>query len=147
MLDQQLIKEFNLQVATQLESLQEVLQWFERLIAPSLPDKIIWQCEVALSEAFTNIVRHAHQHLPSTTPIEIQICLFQQFIEIKIWDWGESFDLMSQLQSNKRKQSNPLEKENGRGLEIVEKLMDEFQYLRLENKRNCSIMKKSFFNY
>ncbi|MFP4009877.1 MAG: ATP-binding protein, partial [Spirulinaceae cyanobacterium] len=53
------IQEFNLQLKTQLESLEEVLEWFEGIALKYLSDQAYWQCQLALTEGFTNAVRHA----------------------------------------------------------------------------------------
>ncbi|MEO0848421.1 MAG: ATP-binding protein, partial [Cyanobacteria bacterium J06648_1] len=45
------VKQYHLQVTTELEALKEVLQWFEGLVFPLVPQKMGWQCEVALVEA------------------------------------------------------------------------------------------------
>ena len=96
------IKQFHLQVGTKLEALQEVLQWFESLISPNLSKTTGWQCEVALTEAFTNAVRHAHHNLPTSTPIDLEVKLCDSFLEMRVWDRGKSFDLKAQLQANEK---------------------------------------------
>jgi serine/threonine-protein kinase RsbW len=50
-----------------------------------------------VSEAFTNAVRQAHKNLPRETPIELEITVFNERLEIKIWDWGEPFDFQPKL--------------------------------------------------
>jgi serine/threonine-protein kinase RsbW len=50
-----------------------------------------------VSEAFTNAVRHAHKNLPRETRIDLEITVFNARLEIKIWDWGELFDLQAKL--------------------------------------------------
>jgi serine/threonine-protein kinase RsbW len=50
-----------------------------------------------VSEAFTNAVRHAHKNLPRETPFELEITVFNERLEIKIWDWGEPFDFQPKL--------------------------------------------------
>lgn len=137
------IQQFNIQVKTKLEELQEVLQWFEGLVFPSIPKKMGWQCEVALVEAFTNAVRHAHHNLPETTPIELEVEFFPNFLEMRIWDRGIPFDLNAELKANEL-EVNSLEKEGGRGLQFINKLTDEIQYLNLPNHRNCLVMRKKY---
>jgi serine/threonine-protein kinase RsbW len=139
----QAIQQFHLQVKTELEALKEVLQWFEGLVFPSIPQKMGWQCEVALVEAFTNAVRHAHQNLPKNTPIELEVKLFPSFLEMRIWDQGQPFDLKAKLQKGEKEVSS-LEKEGGRGLQFINKLTDELQYLNLPNRRNCLVMRKKY---
>ena len=139
----QAIQQFHLQVETELEALKEVLQWFEGLVFPSIPRNVGWQCEVALVEAFTNAVRHAHQNLPKNTPIELEVKLFSSFLEMRIWDQGQPFDLKAKLQKGE-KEASSLEKEGGRGLQFIKKLTDELQYLNLPNRRNCLVMRKKY---
>ncbi|WP_036478021.1 ATP-binding protein [Myxosarcina sp. GI1] len=140
----QTIQQFEIQVKTKLEELQAVLQWFESLVFPSIPQKMGWQCEVALVEAFTNAVRHAHHNLPETTPIELEVEFFPNFLEMRIWDRGKPFDLNAKLKASEL-EVNSLEKEGGRGLQFIKKLTDELQYLNLPNRRNCLVMRKKYY--
>lgn len=144
MTNQQATKRFHLQVETELEALRQVLQWFESIVFPSLPQKMGWQCEVALVEAFTNAVRHAHHNLPKTTPIDLEVRLFPGFLEMCVWDRGEPFNLKDKLQDSLENNSPPLEREGGRGLQFMKKLTDDMQYLRLSDRRNCLVMRKKY---
>jgi len=137
------VKQYHIQVKTELEALKEVLQWFESLVFPLVPQKIGWQCEVALVEAFTNAVRHAHQNLPETTPIDLEVKLLPSFLEMRIWDRGEPFDIKAKLRKSER-EANLMEREGGRGLQFINKLTDELQYLNLPNHRNCLVMRKNY---
>jgi serine/threonine-protein kinase RsbW len=141
-----LLQQFRLQVNTELINLVEVLQWFERTAQPFLSENYCWQCLVALAEGFTNTVRYAHVHLPATTPIEIEVNLFADVLEIRIVDFGRPFDLKAKLKSLSSVPENPLEKEGDRGLFLMHKLMDDLQYIRLPNQRNCLIMRKKILN-
>ncbi|MGK7933773.1 MAG: ATP-binding protein [Microcystaceae cyanobacterium] len=134
---------FHLQVPTQIEALNEVLNWFETHISPIVPQRCGWEVKLALSEGFTNIVHYAHQHLPSTTPISLEIRVLQQQLEIKIWDFGDPFDFTAKLNVLKNLQQDPLEKEHERGLFLMNTIMDELQYVRVED-RNCLVMRKEF---
>jgi serine/threonine-protein kinase RsbW len=144
------LQQSRLQVKTDLEAITEVWQWFEQFTSPLLPQLFWWECEVALTEGFTNVVRHAHQHLPQTTPIEIELKVFAQYLEMRIWDRGKPFDLQAKLQSLcqeqsdalEQEQSDALEREGGRGLIFMHKLMDELDYLRGSDGRNCLLLRK-----
>lgn len=138
------VKQYHLRVQTELEALKEVLQWFEGLVFPLVPQKMGWQCEVALVEAFTNAVRHAHQNLPKNTPIDLEVKLLPNFLEMRIWDRGKPFDIEDKLRTSEREASS-MEKEGGRGLQFIKKLTDELQYLNLPNHRNCLVMRKRYF--
>lgn len=137
------VKQYHLQVKTELEDLKEVLQWFEGLVFPLVPQKMGWQCEVALVEAFTNAVRHAHQNLPKNTPIDLEVELQPNFLEMRIWDRGQPFDFKAKLLKGEQEASS-IEKEGGRGLQFIKKLTDELQYLNLPNHRNCLVMRKKY---
>ncbi len=136
-------KKFQLQVATKLEALQDVLKWYEELISPCLPKKTGWQCEVALVEAFTNAVRHAHQDLPTNTPIYLEVELYPNSLEMRVWDRGKPFDLKAQLQANQDNVTS-LDKEGGRGLQFIKKLTDDLQYLTHLDYGNCLVIKKRY---
>ncbi|SKB14259.1 conserved hypothetical protein [Planktothrix sp. PCC 11201] len=142
MINSALLAQSNLQVKTTLTSLEDVLIWFENIALDFLPSDIFHQCQIALTEGFTNAVRHAHCALPETTPIELEVRIFSPWIEIKIWDRGEPFDLEKTLESLIKMHADPLEHEGGRGLIFMSKLMDELHYIRLDDQRNCLVMKK-----
>lgn len=143
MISEQTKRKFHLQVDTKLTRLKEVLVWFEGLIIPYLPQKTAWQCEVALAEAFTNAVRHAHHDLPTSTPIDLEVELFANSLEIRVWDCGKPFDLKAQLLANEDN-LNSIEKEGGRGLQFIKKLTDELQYLTSSDYRNCLVIRKKY---
>ena len=144
--DEQPLKQDCLQVETDLEALPEVLKWCEQFISPLLPPTFCWECTTAFIEGFTNAVRHAHKNLPQTTPIELELKLFPQYLEMRIWDQGEPFDLLAQLQEIieeiRQKKIDPLDMENHRGLLWMDQLMDELAYERLPNQRNCLLLRK-----
>jgi len=137
-----LVQQFRLQQKTELNSTTKVLQWLEQNLQPLIPEKVYWQCQVALIEAFTNIVRHAHHNLPRNTPIEIQINMYEHYVEMCIWDWGEPFDIASYLQSINPLECNSIDREEGRGLYIIDQLMDEIEQRRVNQERNCLVMRK-----
>lgn len=140
--NQKLLQQSRLQVETNLTALTEVLEWFEQFTEPLLPQRFRWQCQIVLVEGFTNAVRHAHQHLPPTTLIELELSVFTHCFEMRIWDWGEPFDLHAKLHSLCQENHNPLDKEGGRGLMFMQQLTDELCYQRLPDGRNCLLMRK-----
>lgn len=58
--------------------------------------------KLILSEAFTNIIKYAHQNLLPETPVEIEISLLESVIEIKIWDFGPPFAFEQELEKGSR---------------------------------------------
>lgn len=137
------VQQYHLQVKTELEALKDVLHWFEGLVFPLLPQKTGWQCEVALVEAFTNAVRHAHQGLPQTTPIDLEVKVLPNVLEMRIWDQGQSFNLQEKLRKGEQ-EAGLMDREGGRGLQFIKKLTDELHYLNLPNERNCLVMRKKY---
>lgn len=91
------VQKISLQVNNHLNALTEVLEWFEQLEDLSLPNQVWWGCQLALAEGFTNAVRHAHKDLPHSTPIQLEVTVFKGYLELRIWDGGQYFDLNAKL--------------------------------------------------
>ncbi len=132
-----------LKVNTNLDALSRVLSWFEQINQPPLPNqKIWWQCQTLMIEGFTNIVEHAHKNLPSETPIEMEAVRLNQKIEIRIWSFGEFFDMEAKLQKISELEEN--EEERGRGLKIISAIADTLSYERMMDNRYCLFMTKAY---
>ena len=140
--EQSLIKPCQLAVETDIQALEEILLWFEAVAKPHLYPQPLWECKLALSEGFTNTVLYAHRDLPSTIPIIINVNVYHNLLEILIWNQGPFFDLKAKLAQLKQQNANPLDLESDRGLFFMEKLMDELDYIRINNERNCLKMRK-----
>ena len=139
---QSLLKPFQLTVETEILALEKILVWFETIAKPYLAPKVLWECKLAVSEGFTNTVLYAHQNLPPTIPIVINVNFYRTWVDIFIWNQGPFFDLKAKLAELQKHNSNPLELEGDRGLFFMYKLTDELDYIRVDQKRNCLKMKK-----
>jgi serine/threonine-protein kinase RsbW len=135
------LKQSHLKVATDINAVAKILAWFDRLALRQFPDQFCVDCKVALDEAFANAVHHAHRHLPQTTPIELELKIFADRLEMRIWDHGQPFDLPAKLGTLHQKGFNLLD-ETGRGLILMEQFTDELSYQRLSDQRNCLFMGK-----
>ncbi len=129
-------------VESDIKALDQVLSYFEQLHQPWIPKKDWLQCQLALAEGFTNAVRHAHKGLAAETPVEIQITLTHRGMKIRIWDYGNPFDLERFLQDN-------LDKDNrwaghGQGLLILKRIAPKLRYIRTHDHRNCLLIFKQF---
>ena len=91
------IQKFSLQLNTDIKNVAQVLCWLEQLDPLSIPEAVVHQFKLAVIEGFTNAVRHAHKNLPLETPIDLEITVFNERLELKIWDLGEPFDLQAKL--------------------------------------------------
>jgi serine/threonine-protein kinase RsbW len=130
-----------LQVNTDLNALAEVLLWFDQFKGPPLPDRDWLQCQLLLAEAFTNAVRHAHKGRPVELLIDMEVMLLPEQIEIRLWDWGDPFNLTQSLA--RRSVVLEPEAEGGRGLQLMQKLADVVSYTRLDH-RNCLLIVKYY---
>jgi len=127
-------------VDSNLNCLKTVLAQYEALKPDWINGKDWLECQLALAEGFTNAVRHAHKNMPPETAIEINISITSVCLEIKIWDYGQPFNLTAfkQSLSSANEQST-----GGRGIEILDKVADELRYDRHLDNRNCLTIKKT----
>jgi cellulose synthase (UDP-forming) len=139
---EQFLQSFQLQANANLETLPQVLSWFEQLRQPSIPSNTWLECQTALAEGFDNAVRHAHKGLPPHTPIDIEVLIFTQSIEMRIWDYGSDFDLEGHLQQMPDEVDEMAE--SGRGIGLMQQLADHLGYTRTPDNRNCLLMLKSY---
>jgi len=129
------------QFPSDLKVLDKVLLWFDQLNQPSIPKKVWLQCQLALAEAFTNAVRHAHRDCSSDVTIDIEVTLFPEFLEMRIWDHGTPFDLEQRLKNAEVVNQNV---EGGRGLAILQQISDQLSYQRTADNRNCLLIVKRY---
>ena len=141
-----ILTQYRLEVKSDINALDEVLNWFIQVVERRLPRKCGWQCQLALAEAFTNTVRYAHKDLPESTPISIELNFLPNTVEIRIYDYGQPFDLRGKLRSLQLMNEDLLERESDRGLLFIQKLTDNVESLRLSGNLNCLIMRKMVIN-
>lgn len=135
-----LLHSSRLQVASEYQKLSEVMAWLNAAREATIPNDVWIVCQTILGEGFDNVVSHAHQTLPPTTPIELEISIFNHGIILRIWDQGPAFDLESHQQGVAAEVD--VNAERGRGLKIIRELTDYFAYVRTSGDRNCLVMLK-----
>jgi serine/threonine-protein kinase RsbW len=133
------------QVDSDLKSLDTVLNYFEQLEPAGIPKKDWLQCQLALAEGFTNAVRHAHRHLSPEVPIEIEIEIAPDRMELRIWDRGPAFDLEGFIEKNAHRDHRF--SGHGQGLPILQKIASKLSYTRTEDQRNCLLIIKQFSDH
>lgn len=124
-------------VKSRLEVLSQVQRWFQDFCSPS-SGEFTWvsayvdRLTIALTEGFTNAVRHAHAELPPETIIKIDLALGDHSIEIKILDQGQPFDpeILSEPEPGALLDS-------GYGWFLLRRLADKVTYKRLQDGHNC----------
>ncbi len=102
------LQKLHLQVKTDLKELERVLQELNQLNHLLVPRTVLVQIQLILAEGFTNAVRHAHKDFPVETPIEIEVMIFHERLEIRIWDYGHPFDLEAKLCELQATDKNPV---------------------------------------
>lgn len=135
-------QKFSLRVSTDLKQSYQVQAWFDRSCASVIETDRI-RCKLALIEAFTNVVRHAHEELPQETPVDLEVTLSPYQLELRIWDFGVPFDFDDRLRAA-LKTLNDADglTGGGRGLLIIYQGMDSVVSKRTEDGRNCLLMIK-----
>lgn len=132
-----MLEQDRLSVNSHLEELSTVQRWFRTLVS-RLAVENPWvneqfdQLNLALAEGFTNAVRHAHANLPKTTPIDIELSLCPEQLEIRIFDRGSPFDPSSLSEP----QPGSL-REGGYGWFLLRRLADKVTYDAEPDRRNC----------
>lgn len=131
-----------LEVESNLQDLNRILQWFEVFNGPHVPREVWLQCQSALAEGFTNAVRHAHRSQPPETPIVLLGELGRDYLKLSIFDRGTWFDLQAAIARL------PLEVDcssgGGRGLQILERVADVLSYERQGDGHNRLLLIRYF---
>jgi len=100
-------------------------------------EQLRYDLELIVSEACTNVVRHAYpsQNIPGT--LQLRIFYDQKKIQIEIVDFGPGFDPEEIEDPNFEEP-----KEGGMGLFIIKQLSDKIEYQTLENSNILRLEKK-----
>ncbi len=123
-------------VPSDLKFLNIVENWLMGCLETELKESVDWsrqssRLRLALVEAYSNVVRHAHKDQPYL-PVLIRLEMKEQDIALEVWDCGEGYDLSEYLAPN------PLEKqEGGYGWLIINRLMDKVEYQLQLDGGNC----------
>ncbi len=93
-----------------------------------------WETRLRLVvvEAYSNVVRHAHEEQPHI-PVLLKLDLQAEQLCLEVWDQGEGFDLDTYLPPSPTDQQ-----EGGYGWLILKRLMDRVEYdLNIQGSYNC----------
>ncbi len=137
-----IVQQDHLTVKSELSLFNQVQEWFKQFFLQHL-SQLGWsqtqfaELNIVLAEGFTNAVRHAHHALPPETTIDIDVYLWVDRLEIKIWDHGKPFnpDGIPEPELGKPQ-------EGGYGWFILRRLADRVVYERGADGRNCLLIVK-----
>ncbi len=137
-----MLKQDHLTVKSELTILNQVQQWFEKFCSQNLSqfswsETKLYHLNLALAEGFTNAVRHAHHALPPETTIDIDLTLWIDRLEIRIWDQGKPFN----PDALEEPEPGTLQ-EGGYGWFLLRRLADRVVYERGSDGRNCLLIVK-----
>lgn len=139
-----IVQQDHLTVKSDLTLLNQVQQWFEQFCLQYLAqlgwsESQVYRLNLALAEGFTNAVRHAHHALPPETTIEIEVILWTDRLEIRIWDHGKPFnpDAIAEPEPGTLQVG-------GYGWFLLRRLADYVVYERSADGRNCLLIVKYF---
>lgn len=125
----------------ELSSLHSMLAWIRREVrGEDFLEQEMRRIEVALEEAFVNIIHYAYQDQGGIVEITYNHYLHQH-IEIIFKDYGIPFNPITSSRQIDR--LAPLEKRKvgGLGISFMKELMDEMEYLR-DGEANILTLKK-----
>jgi serine/threonine-protein kinase RsbW len=130
------IMKSELHVPSDLDFLNIVESWLLGCLKIQLGESTDWsrqssRLRLALVEAYSNAVRHAHKDKPNV-PVLVRLELKERSLAIEVWDYGEGFDMSTYFPPN------PIERqEGGYGWLIMSRLMDKVEYQLKINGANC----------
>ncbi|MCG6138162.1 ATP-binding protein [Anabaena sp. CCY 9613] len=125
-----------LHVPSDLNYLNIVESWLLGCLKIQLKESVDWsrqssRLRLALVEAYSNVVRHAHKE-QANLPVLLRLELKDRDIALEIWDYGEGFDMSTYFPPN------PTDKqEGGYGWLIMNRLMDNVEYQLQVDGANC----------
>jgi cellulose synthase (UDP-forming) len=139
---EQKLQAFHLRTETRYDALNQLMNWFNALKPGFVPDQVWMETQTALGEGFDNAICHAHHNLPEDTPIDIYLSIYTHTIQLDILDYGEEFDFESHLLQLPEHVSAYAER--GRGLLILQKIVDYMSYTRISDQRNRLLLIKAY---
>ncbi len=117
-------------------------EWLFSTLKLELGDQIDWtrqtsRLRLALVEAYSNVVRHAHRDQPNL-PVVLKLELQNRELSLEIWDRGAGYD-----PSGYRPPTPEDKQEHGYGWLILNRLMDRVEYRLQTDGGNCLTLEAS----
>ncbi|MCP2732486.1 ATP-binding protein [Limnofasciculus baicalensis] len=125
-----------LNVPSELNFLIVVENWLLDSLKVALGDSVDWKIQaprlrLALAEAYSNVVRHAHRDQPNL-PILFRLEIKDRDVALEIWDRGNGYNISNYIEPDPQDKQ-----ESGYGWLIMQRLMDRVEYRLQVNGLNC----------
>ncbi|MBD2250450.1 ATP-binding protein [Nostoc parmelioides] len=125
-----------LHVPSDLNYLNIVEHWLLGCLKIQFGESVDWsrqssRLRLALVEAYSNVVRHAHKEQPNL-PVLLRLEFKERDIALEIWDYGTGFDMSTYFPPNPDDRQ-----EGGYGWLIMNRLMDKVEYQLQVDGANC----------
>jgi serine/threonine-protein kinase RsbW len=125
-----------LNVPSDLKFLGIVESWLLGCLEVELGESPDWSRQstrfrLALVEAYSNVVRHAHKE-KAELPVVMCLEMKDSDIALEVWDHGQGYDLATYLPPDPEQKQ-----EGGYGWLIMNRLMDRVEYRLQIDGRNC----------
>ncbi|MDJ1168980.1 anti-sigma regulatory factor [Roseofilum sp. BLCC_M154] len=125
-----------LNVPSDLKFLGIVESWLLGCLEVELGESPDWSRQstrfrLALVEAYSNVVRHAHKE-KAELPVVMCLEMKDSDIALEVWDHGQGYDLATYLPPDPEQKQ-----EGGYGWLIMNRLMDRVEYRLQIEGRNC----------
>jgi len=125
-----------LHIPSDLKFLTVVERWLLDSLQLELGDTVDWtrqssRLRLALVEAYSNVVRHAHKE-QSHIPVLLRLELRDRELALEIWDRGTGYDLDTYMPPKPDQKQ-----EGGYGWLIMNRLMDRVEYKLQIDGQNC----------
>lgn len=128
-----------LQIPSDLQFLTVVENWLLGALGIEFGDTADWQKQsgrlrLALVEAYSNVVRHAHRDQPQV-PVIMRLEWSDGTVRLEVWDRGDGYDLETYLAPSPEDFQD-----GGYGWLILNRLMDKVEYRLQMGGQNCLIL-------
>jgi serine/threonine-protein kinase RsbW len=128
-------EKFNLKIPSVTENLYLIREFIIKIaIKAGFDDDVQEQIALAVDEACTNVIKHAHK-FDATRAIDINVALDSKKMIITIIDKGEGFDI-NKLQTPDLKKFAKESRHGGLGIYLMKTLMDDVKYEFNPGKKN-----------
>ena len=136
-------QKFTLQVSSAPENLLTIREFISDIaINAGFDLESAEQIQLAVDEACTNVIKHAHRYDIQKT-VEINVKLDSQKMEINITDSGKGFDVARVAKPDLEKYIHEAKK-GGLGIHLMRSLMDEVHFNFNPGKKNQVSLVKFF---